>query len=397
MFTCLLSLWVMVVTVESQSAWETARTHRQSPQGFSLMGGHQKEPGTNRHVASHTAGHSTPPPSNGKISFQHSNAKSHGAAPETGTVNRQVPPSNAAQSQKTMTSKNAQPTQGSNPPYHTKHDAGWAAVHKGEVQQHHPQNTIVNKNLKRVIPSDKNSVMIVDHIWKMFQINSAANPTQTAPVSNTNQGHKKASGFRMKLRDAFMPANKVEKISSNDHKHPPMSTNNHNALNNLHQHNNIHNNINHHGNHMNNHTNTHMNHHNNNQFNNNNPFNNQVYNKSPYSNMNNNQQYNNNLNHNNQNNNQYNNHNNNNNNNKSTGGNYQGNVINPIKRVMKRVLSPYDKIHSGLETIKTEVGAQQGMLGQLQKSMDKMKEIFLAIQTDMKNVLNSINSIMNMQ
>lgn len=393
MFTCLLSLWVMVVTVESQSAWETARTHRQSPQGFSLMGGHQKEPGTNRHVASHTAGHSTPPPSNGKISFQHSNAKSHGAAPETGTVNRQVPPSNAAQSQKTMTSKNAQPTQGSNPPYHTKHDAGWAAVHKGEVQQHHPQNTIVNKNLKRVIPSDKNSVMIVDHIWKMFQINSAANPTQTAPVSNTNQGHKKASGFRMKLRDAFMPANKVEKISSNDHKHPPMSTNNHNALNNLHQHNNIHNNNNHHGNHMNNHTNTHMNHHNNNQFNNN-QVNNQVYNKSPYSNMNNNQQYNNNLNHNNQNNNQYNNHNNN---NKSTGGNYQGNVINPIKRVMKRVLSPYDKIHSGLETIKTEVGAQQGMLGQLQKSMDKMKEIFLAIQTDMKNVLNSINSIMNMQ
>lgn len=384
----------MVVTVESQSAWETARTHRQSPQGFSLMGGHQKEPGTNRHVASHTAGHSTPPPSNGKISFQHSNAKSHGAAPETGTVNRQVPPSNAAQSQKTMTSKNAQPTQGSNPPYHTKHDAGWAAVHKGEVQQHHPQNTIVNKNLKRVIPSDKNSVMIVDHIWKMFQINSAANPTQTAPVSNTNQGHKKASGFRMKLRDAFMPANKVEKIASNDHKHPPMSTNHHNALNNLHQHNNIHNNNNHHGNHMNNHTNTHMNHHNNNQFNNNNPFNNQVYNKSPYSNMNNNQQYNNNLNHNNQNNNQYNNHNNN---NKSTGGNYQGNVINPIKRVMKRVLSPYDKIHSGLETIKTEVGAQQGMLGQLQKSMDKMKEIFLAIQTDMKNVLNSINSIMNMQ
>lgn len=393
MFTCLLSLWVMVVTVESQSAWETARTHRQSPQGFSLMGGHQKEPGTNRHVASHTAGHSTPPPSNGKISFQHSNAKSHGAAPETGTVNRQVPPSNAAQSQKTMTAKNAQPTQGSNPPYHTKHDAGWAAVHKGEVQQHHPQNTIVNKNLKRVIPSDKNSVMIVDHIWKMFQINSAANPTQTAPVSNTNQGHKKASGFRMKLRDAFMPANKVEKISSNDHKHPPMSTNNHNALNNLHQHNNIHNNNNHHGNHMNNHTNTHMNHHNNNQFNNN-QVNNQVYNKSPYSNMNNNQQYNNNLNHNNQNNNQYNNHNNN---NKSTGGNYQGNVINPIKRVMKRVLSPYDKIHSGLETIKTEVGAQQGMLGQLQKSMDKMKEIFLAIQTDMKNVLNSINSIMNMQ
>lgn len=390
MFTCLLSLWVMVVTVESQSAWETARTHRQSPQGFSLMGGHQKEPGTNRHVASHTAGHSTPPPSNGKISFQHSNAKSHGAAPETGTVNRQVPPSNAAQSQKTMTSKNAQPTQGSNPPYHTKQDAGWAAVHKGEVQQHHPQNTIVNKNLKRVIPSDKNSVMIVDHIWKMFQINSAANPTQTAPVSNTNQGHKKASGFRMKLRDAFMPANKVEKIASNDHKHPPMSTSHHNALNNLHQHNNIHNNINHHGNHMNNHTNTHMNHHNNNQFNNNNPFNNQVYNKSPYSNMNNNQQYNNNLNHNNQ----YNNHNNN---NKSTGGNYQGNVINPIKRVMKRVLSPYDKIHSGLETIKTEVGAQQGMLGQLQKSMDKMKEIFLAIQTDMKNVLNSINSIMNMQ
>lgn len=387
----------MVVTVESQSAWETARTHRQSPQGFSLMGGHQKEPGTNRHVASHTAGHSTPPPSNGKISFQHSNAKSHGAAPETGTVNRQVPPSNAAQSQKTMTSKNAQPTQGSNPPYHTKHDAGWAAVHKGEVQQHHPQNTIVNKNLKRVIPSDKNSVMIVDHIWKMFQINSAANPTQTAPVSNTNQGHKKASGFRMKLRDAFMPANKVEKIASNDHKHPPMSTSHHNALNNLHQHNNIHNNNNHHGNHMNNHTNTHMNHHNNNQFNNNNPFNNQVYNKSPYSNMNNNQQYNNNLNHNNQNNNQYNNHNNNNNNNKSTGGNYQGNVINPIKRVMKRVLSPYDKIHSGLETIKTEVGAQQGMLGQLQKSMDKMKEIFLAIQTDMKNVLNSINSIMNMQ
>lgn len=394
MFTCLLSLWVMVVTVESQSAWETARTHRQSPQGFSLMGGHQKEPGTNRHVASHTAGHSTPPPSNGKISFQHSNAKSHGAAPETGTVNRQVPPSNAAQSQKTMTSKNAQPTQGSNPPYHTKHDAGWAAVHKGEVQQHHPQNTIVNKNLKRVIPSDKNSVMIVDHIWKMFQINSAANPTQTAPVSNTNQGHKKASGFRIKLRDAFMPANKVEKIASNDHKHPPMSTSHHNALNNLHQHNNIHNNNNHHGNHMNNHTNTHMNHHNNNQFNNNNPFNNQVYNKSPYSNMNNNQQYNNNLNHNNQNNNQYNNHNNN---NKSTGGNYQGNVINPIKRVMKRVLSPYDKIHSGLETIKTEVGAQQGMLGQLQKSMDKMKEIFLAIQTDMKNVLNSINSIMNMQ
>lgn len=394
MFTCLLSLWVMVVTVESQSAWETARTHRQSPQGFSLMGGHQKEPGTNRHVASHTAGHSTPPPSNGKISFQHSNAKSHGAAPETGTVNRQVPPSNAAQSQKTMTAKNAQPTQGSNPPYHTKHDAGWAAVHKGEVQQHHPQNTIVNKNLKRVIPSDKNSVMIVDHIWKMFQINSAANPTQTAPVSNTNQGHKKASGFRMKLRDAFMPANKVEKIASNDHKHPPMSTSHHNALNNLHQHNNIHNNNNHHGNHMNNHTNTHMNHHNNNQFNNNNPFNNQVYNKSPYSNMNNNQQYNNNLNHNNQNNNQYNNHNNN---NKSTGGNYQGNVINPIKRVMKRVLSPYDKIHSGLETIKTEVGAQQGMLGQLQKSMDKMKEIFLAIQTDMKNVLNSINSIMNMQ
>lgn len=394
MFTCLLSLWVMVVTVESQSAWETARTHRQSPQGFSLMGGHQKEPGTNRHVASHTAGHSTPPPSNGKISFQHSNAKSHGAAPETGTVNRQVPPSNAAQSQKTMTAKNAQPTQGSNPPYHTKHDAGWAAVHKGEVQQHHPQNTIVNKNLKRVIPSDKNSVMIVDHIWKMFQINSEANPTQTAPVSNTNQGHKKASGFRMKLRDAFMPANKVEKIASNDHKHPPMSTNHHNALNNLHQHNNIHNNNNHHGNHMNNHTNTHMNHHNNNQFNNNNPFNNQVYNKSPYSNMNNNQQYNNNLNHNNQNNNQYNNHNNN---NKSTGGNYQGNVINPIKRVMKRVLSPYDKIHSGLETIKTEVGAQQGMLGQLQKSMDKMKEIFLAIQTDMKNVLNSINSIMNMQ
>lgn len=390
MFTCLLSLWVMVVTVESQSAWETARTHRQSPQGFSLMGGHQKEPGTNRHVASHTAGHSTPPPSNGKISFQHSNAKSHGAAPETGTVNRQVPPSNAAQSQKTMTAKNAQPTQGSNPPYHTKHDAGWAAVHKGEVQQHHPQNTIVNKNLKRVIPSDKNSVMIVDHIWKMFQINSAANPTQTAPVSNTNQGHKKASGFRMKLRDAFMPANKVEKISSNDHKHPPMSTNNHNALNNLHQHNNIHNNNNHHGNHMNNHTNTHMNHHNNNQFNNN-QVNNQVYNKSPYSNMNNNQRYNNNnLNHNNQ----YNNHNNN---NKSTGGNYQGNVINPIKRVMKRVLSPYDKIHSGLETIKTEVGAQQGMLGQLQKSMDKMKEIFLAIQTDMKNVLNSINSIMNMQ
>lgn len=387
----------MVVTVESQSAWETARTHRQSPQGFSLMGGHQKEPGTNRHVASHTAGHSTPPPSNGKISFQHSNAKSHGAAPETGTVNRQVPPSNTAQSQKTMTSKNAQPTQGSNPPYHTKHDAGWAAVHKGEVQQHHPQNTIVNKNLKRVIPSDKNSVMIVDHIWKMFQINSAANPTQTAPVSNTNQGHKKASGFRMKLRDAFMPANKVEKIASNDHKHPPMSTSHHNALNNLHQHNNIHNNNNHHGNHMNNHTNTHMNHHNNNQFNNNNPFNNQVYNKSPYSNMNNNQQYNNNLNHNNQNNNQYNNHNNNNNNNKSTGGNYQGNVINPIKRVMKRVLSPYDKIHSGLETIKTEVGAQQGMLGQLQKSMDKMKEIFLAIQTDMKNVLNSINSIMNMQ
>lgn len=360
------------------------------------MGGHQKEPGTNRHVASHTAGHSTPPPSNGKISFQHSNAKSHGAAPETGTVNRQVPPSNAAQSQKTMTSKNAQPTQGSNPPYHTKHDAGWAAVHKGEVQQHHPQNTIVNKNLKRVIPSDKNSVMIVDHIWKMFQINSAANPTQTAPVSNTNQGHKKASGFRMKLRDAFMPANKVEKIASNDHKHPPMSTNHHNALNNLHQHNNIHNNNNHHGNHMNNHTNTHMNHHNNNQFNNN-QVNNQVYNKSPYSNMNNNQQYNNNnLNHNNQNNNQYNNHNNN-NNNKSTGGNYQGNVINPIKRVMKRVLSPYDKIHSGLETIKTEVGAQQGMLGQLQKSMDKMKEIFLAIQTDMKNVLNSINSIMNMQ
>lgn len=390
MFTCLLSLWVMVVTVESQSAWETARTHRQSPQGFSLMGGHQKEPGTNRHVASHTAGHSTPPPSNGKISFQHSNAKSHGAAPETGTVNRQVPPSNAAQSQKTMTSKNAQPTQGSNPPYHTKHDAGWAAVHKGEVQQHHPQNTIVNKNLKRVIPSDKNSVMIVDHIWKMFQINSAANPTQTAPVSNTNQGHKKASGFRMKLRDAFMPANKVEKIASNDHKHPPMSTSHHNALNNLHQHNNIHNNINHHGNHMNNHTNTHMNHLNNNQFNNINQFNNQVYNKSPYSNMNNNQQYNNNLNHNNQ----YNNHNNN---NKSTGGNYQGNVINPIKRVMKRVLSPYDKIHSGLETIKTEVGAQQGMLGQLQKSMDKMKEIFLAIQTDMKNVLNSINSIMNMQ
>lgn len=384
----------MVVTVESQSAWETARIHRQSPQGFSLMGGHQKEPGTNRHVASHTAGHSTPPPSNGKISFQHSNAKSHGAAPETGTVNRQVPPSNAAQSQKTMTSKNAQPTQGSNPPYHTKHDAGWAAVHKGEVQQHHPQNTIVNKNLKRVIPSDKNSVMIVDHIWKMFQINSAANPTQTAPVSNTNQGHKKASGFRMKLRDAFMPANKVEKISSNDHKHPPMSTNNHNALNNLHLHNNIHNNNNHHGNHMNNHTNTHMNHHNNNQFNNN-QVNNQVYNKSPYSNMNNNQRYNNNnLNHNNQNNNQYNNHNNN---NKSTGGNYQGNVINPIKRVMKRVLSPYDKIHSGLETIKTEVGAQQGMLGQLQKSMDKMKEIFLAIQTDMKNVLNSINSIMNMQ
>lgn len=393
MFTCLLSLWVMVVTVESQSAWETARTHRQSPQGFSLMGGHQKEPGTNRHVASHTAGHSTSPPSNGKISFQHSNAKSHGAAPETGTVNRQVPPSNAAQSQKTMTSKNAQPTQGSNPPYHTKHDAGWAAVHKGEVQQHHPQNTIVNKNLKRVIPSDKNSVMIVDHIWKMFQINSAANPTQTAPVSNTNQGHKKASGFRMKLRDAFMPANKVEKIASNDHKRPPMSTSHHNALNNLHQHNNIHNNINHHGNHMNNHTNTHMNHLNNNQFNNN-QFNNQVYNKSPYSNMNNNQQYNNNLNHNNQNNNQYNNHNNN---NKSTGGNYQGNVINPIKRVMKRVLSPYDKIHSGLETIKTEVGAQQGMLGQLQKSMDKMKEIFLAIQTDMKNVLNSINSIMNMQ
>lgn len=392
MFTCLLSLWVMVVTVESQSAWETARTHRQSPQGFSLMGGHQKEPGTNRHVASHTAGHSTPPPSNGKISFQHSNAKSHGAAPETGAVNRQVPPSNAAQSQKTMTSKNAQPTQGSNPPYHTKHDAGWAAVHKGEVQQHHPQNTIVNKNLKRVIPSDKNSVMIVDHIWKMFQINSAANPTQTAPVSNTNQGHKKASAFRVKLRDAFMPANKVEKIASNDHKHPPMSTNHHNALNNLHQHNNIHNNINHHGNHMNNHTNTHMNHHNNNQFNNN-QVNNQVYNKSPYSNMNNNQQYNNNnLNHNNQ----YNNHNNN-NNNKSTGGNYQGNVINPIKRVMKRVLSPYDKIHSGLETIKTEVGAQQGMLGQLQKSMDKMKEIFLAIQTDMKNVLNSINSIMNMQ
>lgn len=360
------------------------------------MGGHQKEPGTNRHVASHTAGHSTPPPSNGKISFQHSNAKSHGAAPETGTVNRQVPPSNAAQSQKTMTSKNAQPTQGSNPPYHTKHDAGWAAVHKGEVQQHHPQNTIVNKNLKRVIPSDKNSVMIVDHIWKMFQINSAANPTQTAPVSNTNQGHKKASGFRVKLRDAFMPANKVEKIASNDHKHPPMSTSHHNALNNLHQHNNIHNNNNHHGNHMNNHTNTHMNHHHNNQFNNN-QVNNQVYNKSPYSNMNNNQQYNNNLNHNNQNNNQYNNHNNNNNNNKSTGGNYQGNVINPIKRVMKRVLSPYDKIHSGLETIKTEVGAQQGMLGQLQKSMDKMKEIFLAIQTDMKNVLNSINSIMNMQ
>lgn len=392
MFTCLLSLWVMVVTVESQSAWETARTHRQSPQGFSLMGGHQKEPGTNRHVASHTAGHSTPPPSNGKISFQHSNAKSHGAPPETGTVNRQAPPSNAAQSQKTMTAKNAQPTQGSNPPYHTKHDAGWAAVHKGEVQQHHPQNTIVNKNLKRVIPSDKNSVMIVDHIWKMFQINSAANPTQTAPVSNTNQGHKKASGFRVKLRDAFMPANKVEKIASNDHKHPPMSTNHHNALNNLHQHNNIHNNYNHHGNHMNNHTNIHMNHHNNNQFNNN-QFNNQVYNKSPYSNMNNNQQYNNNLNHNNQNNN----HNNNNNNNKSTGGNYQGNVINPIKRVMKRVLSPYDKIHSGLETIKTEVGAQQGMLGQLQKSMDKMKEIFLAIQTDMKNVLNSINSIMNMQ
>lgn len=392
MFTCLLSLWVMVVTVESQSAWETARTHRQSPQGFSLMGGHQKEPGTNRHVASHTAGQSTPPPSNGKISFQHSNAKSHGAPPETGTVNRQAPPSNAAQSQKTMTSKNAQPTQGSNPPYHTKHDAGWAAVHKGEVQQHHPQNTIVNKNLKRVIPSDKNSVMIVDHIWKMFQINSAANPTQTAPVSNTNQGHKKASGFRVKLRDAFMPANKVEKISSNDHKHPPMSTNHHNALNNLHQHNNIHNNYNHHGNHMNNHTNIHMNHHNNNQFNNN-QFNNQVYNKSPYSNMNNNQQFNNNLNHNNQNNN----HNNNNNNNKSTGGNYQGNVINPIKRVMKRVLSPYDKIHSGLETIKTEVGAQQGMLGQLQKSMDKMKEIFLAIQTDMKNVLNSINSIMNMQ
>lgn len=394
MFTCLLSLWVMVVTVESQSAWETARTHRQSPQGFSLMGGHQKEPGTNRHVASHTAGHSTPPPSNGKISFQHSNAKSHGAPPETGTVNRQAPPNNAAQSQKTMTAKNAQPTQGSNPPYHTKHDAGWAAVHKGEVQQHHPQNTIVNKNLKRVIPSDKNSVMIVDHIWKMFQINSAANPTQTAPVSNTNQGHKKASGFRMKLRDAFMPANKVEKIASNDHKHPPMSTNHHNALNNLHQHNNIHNNNNHHGNHMNNHTNTHMNHLNNNKFNNNNQFNNQVYNKSPYSNMNNNQQYNNNLNHNNQNNNQYNNHNNN---NKSTGGNYQGNVINPIKRVMKRVLSPYDKIHSGLETIKTEVGAQQGMLGQLQKSMDKMKEIFLAIQTDMKNVLNSINSIMNMQ
>lgn len=389
MFTCLLSLWVMVVTVESQSAWETARTHRQSPQGFSLMGGHQKEPGTNRHVASHTAGHSTPPPSNGKISFQHSNAKSHGAAPETGTVNRQAPPSNAAHSQKTMTAKNAQPTQGSNPPYHTKHDAGWAAVHKGEVQQHHPQNTVVNKNLKRVIPSDKNSVMIVDHIWKMFQINSAANPTQTALVSNTNQGHKKASGFRMKLRDAFMPANKVEKIASNDHKHPPMSTNHHNALNNLHQHNNIHNNNNHHGNHMNNHTNTHMNHHNNNQFNNN-QVNNQVYNKSPYSNMNNNQQYNNNLNHNNQ----YNNHNNN---NKSTGGNYQGNVINPIKRVMKRVLSPYDKIHSGLETIKTEVGAQQGMLGQLQKSMDKMKEIFLAIQTDMKNVLNSINSIMNMQ
>lgn len=388
MFTCLLSLWVMVVTVESQSAWETARTHRQSPQGFSLMGGHQKEPGTNRHVASHTAGQSTPPPSNGKISFQHSNAKSHGAPPETGTVNRQAPPSNAAQSQKTMTAKNAQPTQGSNPPYHTKHDAGWAAVHKGEVQQHHPQNTIVNKNLKRVIPSDKNSVMIVDHIWKMFQINSAANPTQTAPVSNTNQGHKKASGFRMKLRDAFMPANKVEKIASNDHKHPPMSTNHHNALNNLHQHNNIHNNNNHHGNHMNNHTNTHMNHHHNNQFNNN-QVNNQVYNKSPYSNMNNNQQFNNNLNHNNQNNNH--------NNNKSTGGNYQGNVINPIKRVMKRVLSPYDKIHSGLETIKTEVGAQQGMLGQLQKSMDKMKEIFLAIQTDMKNVLNSINSIMNMQ
>ena len=366
MFTHLLTLLVLVATAECQGAWD-ARAQRHSPQGFSLTGIHQHKV----HASHDTAAQSTPPP---RQFIGYSAISSHIDAKET--AQQHTSSNNAVlQGKKTETVNNFKTPYSSIPSHDTKHDAGWAAVQKGEVPYHTQPSERISKNVKRLLHHTKNSVSIVDHIWKMFQISPLK---QTRTQEATHPGSAQAQGFRVKSRLAIQPDNLVQKIGKNHNHHNHHQgihdNNNHQNTNHLQSSNHINNINNHHQ------YNTHMsNNQNHNQHNNqhNIPNNN-------YNNQNNNNHHTNNI---------YNLPRNN------TGetGKFQGNVINPIKNVLKRVLSPYDKIQTGLESIKSEVGVQQGMLGQLQSSMDKMKEIFFSIQTDMKNVLSSINSIMKMQ
>ena len=363
MFTHLLTLLVLVATAECQGAWD-ARAQRHSPQGFSLTGIHQHKV----HASHDTAAQSTPPPQQ----FGHSAISSHVETKET--AQQHTSSNNAAlQGKKTETVNNFKTPYSSIPSHDTKHDAGWAAVQTGEVPYHTQPSERVSKNVKRLLHHTKNSVSIVDHIWKMFQISPLK---QTRTQEATHPGSAQAQGFRVKSRLAIQPDNLVQKIGKNHNHHNHHQSihdnNNHQNTNHL-QSSNHFNNINNH-NQFNTHNQNHNQHNNqhnipnnnyNNQNNNNNHHTNNIYNLPR--------------------------------NNTGETGKFQGNVINPIKNVLKRVLSPYDKIQTGLESIKSEVGVQQGMLGQLQSSMDKMKEIFFSIQTDMKNVLSSINSIMKMQ
>lgn len=76
--------------------------------------------------------------------------------------------------------------------------------------------------------------------------------------------------------------------------------------------------------------------------------------------------------------------------------NLQMNAFHPLQRIRKK-FSPYDKIQSALVHIKNEVHNQRGMIGLLQKSIDKMKHIFSTMQGDIQKLVNSVDVLVKMQ
>ncbi|XP_062594265.1 uncharacterized protein LOC134255762 [Saccostrea cucullata] len=76
--------------------------------------------------------------------------------------------------------------------------------------------------------------------------------------------------------------------------------------------------------------------------------------------------------------------------------NSQNNGFHSSGRI-QNVIAPYDKIQSGLTSIKKEVHIQRGMIALLQNSVLKMKHIFSSMQEDIQKVAHSIDVLVKMQ